>query len=283
MRIIPRAEWGARYPNGGGSAPLPARECWLHHSVTIAPDLVPPFDDDYAAVRALEEIGQQRFGQGISYTWLVTPAGLVFEGHSPDRLGAHTAGRNSIARAICLVGNYDTVAPTTAQLRAVAWLLQQAHTAGWLDERRLDGGHRDLKATACPGAHAYAAISGINRLAAGPPITDLEDDMDAKQADQLQQIYDVLARAFLRTGRTAGDLLADTEARLARLEAKHDTLATALGDDEAKVIAAVRGLQLGQVDVPALAAVLVPLLPPQTTPQQVADAVADEQARRLAG
>lgn len=161
-RIIPRAEWGARYDNGAGARRLPCQQTFLHHSVTIAPDLLPPFDDDYAAIRAIEKIGESRFGRGISYTFLVTPAGLVFEGHGIDRIGSHTAGRNTIAAGICLVGNYDTTPPTTAMLDAVGWLLAHGYLNGWWDAVALDGGHRDLKATACPGRFAYAELENIN-------------------------------------------------------------------------------------------------------------------------
>ena len=55
--------------------------------IGIAPDLLPPFTDDYAAVRTLEDIGESRFGRGISYHFPITPAGLVFEGVSIDRDG----------------------------------------------------------------------------------------------------------------------------------------------------------------------------------------------------
>lgn len=176
MKIISRAEWGAHHPNGFGSRALPATQAWLHHSATLAPDLVPPFDDDYATIRALEELGQTRFGGGISYTRLITPAGLIFEGHSIGRVGSHTVNRNTVAVGYCLVGNYETQQPTTVQLRALAWCLQHDHQHGWLDAPRLDGGHRDLKDTACPGHHLYTRIGDVNQLAAGPPITDQEDD-----------------------------------------------------------------------------------------------------------
>jgi hypothetical protein len=162
MRIIPRAEWGAKYPNGAGSAPLPAREVWLHHTVTAA-------KDGPGIIREIEQIGQNRFGSGISYTWLVTPNGDIYEGHSVNRMGTHTGGRNSIARAIALVGNYDVLGMTEKQIDACAWLLRHAHNSNWIRERRLNGGHRDLKATACPGRFAYAQIAEINHRAMFPP------------------------------------------------------------------------------------------------------------------
>lgn len=164
-RIIPRAEWGARHDNGAGPAPLPARGVRLHHSASTAPDVSPPFDDDFAAVRQLERIGEQRFGRGISYTFVVTPAGLVFEGHGVDRLGAHTKGRNTIERAICLAGNYETMRPTDRQVDACGWLLAHGFLSGWWVAAPLVGGHRDVAATACPGRLAYAAIPSINQRA----------------------------------------------------------------------------------------------------------------------
>lgn len=166
-RIIPRSEWGARYPDGFRPAPLPAGEVWLHHSVTAQGS--GSLAGDKAAVRTLETIGQQRFGGGISYTWPVTRSGRIFTGHSPGRQGAHTGGRNDIARAICLIGNYDTSVPTSPQLDAVAWLLGEAKRRGWIKHARLNGGHRDAPgaATICPGRHAWALISEINRRAAG--------------------------------------------------------------------------------------------------------------------
>jgi hypothetical protein len=186
MDIISRAEWGAGYDNGFRPAPLPAQEVWLHHSVTVAPDLVPPFDDDHAAIRTLERIGEQRFGRGISYTFPITPAGLIFEGHSVDRVGAHTGGRNTVSRAICFVGDYERNRPTEAMLDAAAWLLREGRARGWWTAARLTGGHRDAPgaSTACPGRHAYALISEINRRAASggpvpppPPPKGFEDLM----------------------------------------------------------------------------------------------------------
>jgi len=173
-RIIPRSEWGARHDNGSGYRKLPATEVWLHHSVTVAPDLIPPFDDDYDAIRTLEQIGEDRFGSGISYTWLITPAGLIFEGHSPDRIGTHTQNHNTVGSAICYVGNYDVSHPTVGQVNGSAWLLQQAKAHNWIKYNQITGGHRDLKSTACPGVLAYQQIPTINALAAGPPIVAAE-------------------------------------------------------------------------------------------------------------
>ena len=100
MRIVPRSEWGARYADGAGPAPIPAADgVFLHHSVTRA-------DSGAHAVRNLENIGQARFGAGISYTFPITPDGTVYQGHSIGRRSSHTKGHNTAGRAICFVGNY---------------------------------------------------------------------------------------------------------------------------------------------------------------------------------
>lgn len=186
VEVIPRSAWGARHEDGGGSAPVPFTEWWLHHSVTTAPDLVPPFDDEYRVMRTLEDIGEQRFGRGISYTWLIMPNGRVYQGHSVNRLGAHTGGRNSVARAICLVGNYEVADITGAQIESAAQLMVQEYRAGRARRATLNGGHRDLKATSCPGKYAYAAIGRINARAiallnGAPPIE--EEDMPITNED----------------------------------------------------------------------------------------------------
>ncbi len=162
MRIVRRAEWGAQYADGGGPAPLPCRGLYVHHSVT-------PAANGPAAVRNLEKVGQQRFGQGISYSFAVTPDGTLYEGHSIGRRGAHTRGLNSQVRAVVLVGDYSNTPPTDAQQQAVADLLRHGVAQRWWPSARLLGGHRDAPgaSTACPGNAAYRAIPAINALAAG--------------------------------------------------------------------------------------------------------------------
>jgi hypothetical protein len=171
--IIQRKEWGAEHRDGDGAkAPQPAKEVFLHHSVTQAPPENATFEQDAAAVRLLEQIGQARFGAGISYTFVIPRSGRIFQGHSVTMRGTHTGGRNSTSRAICLIGNYEVLSPTHKQIDAVRWLLYRGQIAGWWPQARLTGGHRDVKQTACPGIHAYQRIADMNLPWDGaPPIT----------------------------------------------------------------------------------------------------------------
>jgi hypothetical protein len=205
MSVIPRAEWGARHDNGQPNVVLvlPYSETWFHHSVTAQLPAGASFEDECKAMRAIEQIGEDRFGQGISYTWLIFPSGRIYEGHSVNRRGAHTAGRNDIARAICFAGNYEVADLTNQQVTSAAWLLQHNHAAGWSKNRTANGGHRDLKQTACPGQHAYRHIPGINYLASGQNVIT-EDPMPFDQA----QIAELNARSYSwrdNTNRNEGD------------------------------------------------------------------------------
>jgi hypothetical protein len=181
VRIYTRAEWGAEHDAGAGPAPIPARELWLHHSVTAAP----PHDiaAEKRAMRQLEQIGENRFRRGISYTFAVMPSGRVYEGTGPARLGTHTGGRNTISRGIVLVGNYQLTVPPEVMLRGAADLLRHGYGVRWWLRMALNGGHRDVKATGCPGDRAYALIARINAMAAAgatptpasPPPIEEED------------------------------------------------------------------------------------------------------------
>lgn len=164
QRIIQRPEWGARHADGFGPRPVGNLHVYVHHSVTAAPDLVPPFTDDYAAVRQLEAIGQARFGHGISYQFPITPAGLIFEGVSVDRVGAAIANYNTPTANIVWVGNYDVDRPPLPMLQATDWLLH--HGAGkWWRDPFVKGGHQDAPGaqTACPGRFGEALLGSLNR------------------------------------------------------------------------------------------------------------------------
>lgn len=265
--IVTRTEWGARYADGAGPAPLPATEVYLHHSVTIAPDLVPPYDDEDAAMRVLEEIGQRKFRQGISYTYAVMPSGRIYEGHGVDRLGAHTAKRNGIARAIVLVGNYDVDQPTPAQIESTAALLVRGELEGWWTAARLTGGHQDAPgaATACPGRHGLAVVDDINTRAAAIAAAahDQEDTMNAAQEQLLR------------------DTLAEVRA------IRHQSLGQNVAGDLQLIVQLLREGQPVDVDEEALAHELAPLLQtqlhrlPAADLQEIATGIFAELARRV--
>ncbi|MFI2487452.1 N-acetylmuramoyl-L-alanine amidase [Promicromonospora kroppenstedtii] len=160
VSIASRASWGARYPDGDLTLTGPAVEVWVHHSVTAQL----PSDATVAAeaeqMRALESVGQTRFGTGISYNVVIFPSGRAYQGVSWNRRGTHTGGRNSTSRSICFAGNYEANSPTAAQISTAAAIYGYGKDRWWTQGAPL-GGHRDVSQTACPGRNLYARLDDI--------------------------------------------------------------------------------------------------------------------------
>lgn len=158
--IAGRGFWGARYPDGDINLSGLAREVFIHHTVTA---LLPPTastGDEREQMRALESIGQSRFGTGISYNVIVFPSGRAYRGVSFNRRGTHTGGRNSTARSISFAGNFETAVPTDEALATAAAIYAEGKGKWWETDAPLRG-HREVSQTACPGRNLYARLALI--------------------------------------------------------------------------------------------------------------------------
>lgn len=153
MRIISRAEWGARPPTKPPLAkPSPAPRLWLHH--TAGPM------GGASTVKATQRYHQQVRGwRDIAYQWLIANDG-VYEGITGRHLNSDAAG----SAAICLVGDFDTHRVPEQMIDSTAWLVAHGLLSGWWS-CDITGGHRDIAKTVCPGRHGYAAIPVINARA----------------------------------------------------------------------------------------------------------------------
>lgn len=170
-RIYSRAQWGAVFGLGWGdrSANYPLPECWTHHAVTkhLGPDAT--VAEEMEQMRVLERIGQQRFGRGISYSFVIFPSGRIYMGLGASRIGAHTGNRNSTSLGVCFAGNYDNNRPTAAAEATYAEMLRDFHRAGILRHPRTAGGHKDAPGhawNACPGRYLHPRLPAINAAAA---------------------------------------------------------------------------------------------------------------------
>lgn len=102
FEVLTRKEWGtqheALYQSRRKSRPcqLPVEHFFAH--VTVTPDSGEFTGDFKKDVRLVESIGFQRFGTGISYTWIVDQrSGLIAQGHPLDAKGAHTLNDKNIS------------------------------------------------------------------------------------------------------------------------------------------------------------------------------------------
>ena len=265
--VASRASWGARYRNGVGNRPLGNLDLWFHHTVTTTLSPNATVAQERAQMRVIESIGQNRFGAGISYNYLVFPSGRIYEGASIGRIAYHTGGsRNVTGAAICLVGNYEANRMTRAQEQSVAWLMRRGRTRNHWRTNNLRP-HQTVSSTACPGRYAIGRVSAIQNLSASGGGSTPEDDMaTAKEiANYLLNVQtmngfnedkeygmppETLGRRFRRIGDRAGravvlgrravEGIASLEGKVAGLDAKVDALANNQGIDPAEVERIVR-------------------------------------------
>ncbi|MER7244127.1 N-acetylmuramoyl-L-alanine amidase [Kribbella sp. NPDC000426] len=113
----------------------------------------------------------------LGYNFLVDRFGRIFEGRYGGAqlpvLGAHTAAYNSNSFGVAVIGNFEQAAPPAAMLestaRVIAWKLDANYRSPQATIR-LDGsslhtvsGHRDTKATACPGTQLYNKLGWLRQ------------------------------------------------------------------------------------------------------------------------
>jgi hypothetical protein len=133
VTVLSRRQWGSKYGavyawrRVWKRAKTPADTIVQHITVTN------PSGDFKADCRTVESIGQERFGSGVSYNWLVDMrTGKVAVGQPLDAKGTHTlndkgiAGyshdQNLVARAIAVIGQPGTPLSEAAEL-AIAKLI----------------------------------------------------------------------------------------------------------------------------------------------------------------
>ena len=163
--MFSRSAWGAMSPRGRAKMGS-VGQVWVHH--TAGPSPTAP-DAEAAEMRAI-----QRFHMGtkqwsdIAYSFVVFPSGRVYEGRGWGVVGAHTENWNSRSYGICFAGNFETLVPTDEALAAAGALIRHGLDAGHITGYRI-GGHRDTKATVCPGKNLYARLSVIRRASTENP------------------------------------------------------------------------------------------------------------------
>lgn len=160
VEIAGRGFWGARYPDGDMNLYGLADEVFIHHTVSALLPVDAEVDDEREQMRALESIGQSRFGTGISYNVIVFPSGRAYQGVSFNRRGTHTGGRNSTTRSISFAGNFEIATPSDESLATASAIYHQGKDTWWEEGAPLYG-HRNVSQTACPGKNLYARLDLI--------------------------------------------------------------------------------------------------------------------------
>jgi hypothetical protein len=203
LSIASRASWGARYPDGDLTLTGLAVEVFVHHSVTaqLSPDA--SIAAEAEQMRALESVGQSRFGTGISYNVLIFPSGRAYQGVSWN-----------------FAGNYETNQPTPAQISTAAAIYREGKQRWWTQNAPLRG-HRDVSQTACPGRNLYARIDDIR--------THTEEFLMALTDEQQRTLLANTGETATRTAQliTKVDRLEADEAARREAQRRHEATSAA--------------------------------------------------------
>ena len=102
-----------------------------------------------STARQIHKYHLEKGWSGIAYHYYVRKSGLVCRGRPEDTAGAHTQGYNGVSIGVCFEGNFERESIGETQFEAGRALIRDIL-------RRYPGirivGHRELNATACPGA-----------------------------------------------------------------------------------------------------------------------------------
>ena len=100
----------------------------------------------------------------IGYHYLISKDGRIWEGRPMKYQGAH-AGNHSLNRGnigVALIGNFDKIRPSTAQIRSLQQLIEDLRTLYKIPPSKIFG-HGDLKETGCPGTYLKDVLGELIR------------------------------------------------------------------------------------------------------------------------
>ena len=178
VEMYTRAEWGARPPKS--TTRLEANMSTDHYEGPAMGTF--PHSSCAAKVRAIQNFHMDsRHWEDIAYSGIACPHGYVFEGRGPGRRTAAngTSAGNSSSYATCaLIGVGDVLTePCKRAIRAFDDYMT------YVGSRRV--GHRDWKATACPGDPIYTWVHN------GQPIQGDQPDPDPEPGP-ITEVHDLM-------------------------------------------------------------------------------------------
>ena len=152
--VILRAAWGAEPLKDNHDPMARITRITLHHTAEL-PNMASR--SDHELVKAIQRFHRnQRGWADIGYHYLVGRDGTIFEGRALTVQGAHAGASNNIENlGVSAIGDFSGALPPPVQLDAIeAFLVEQQRRYAVGTDQVF--GHRDFKATECPGSPLYA-------------------------------------------------------------------------------------------------------------------------------
>lgn len=86
---------------------------------------------------------------GIGYHFVIQQDGKIYQTNELNTMSWHVTGKNRDGIGVCLVGNFDNVRPSEAQIKSAKWLAK--YLRGFLNKNLISKGHTDYANKSCPG------------------------------------------------------------------------------------------------------------------------------------
>ena len=170
MHYLSGDEWG-RKPWVADPMPGPIADVFVHHTGSRP---------RASLTTDLQELQASALGEGysaIEYHWLVRQDGEIGEGRGWDVEGGATLGHNDDeapgadpSYAMCAIGYFHPPVSSTvtdALLDAIATTIAEGVELGHIARDYTLRGHRDVRATACPGDLLYPHLPRSARASNG--------------------------------------------------------------------------------------------------------------------
>lgn len=166
--IMSRLGWRAAPRRGSNSSHAPYRVT-VHH--TQGKQAMNEAETAQAVknIQHYHMVGRAREGKeafdDIGYHFLVAGDGRVVEGRRAEYLGAHAGGANDGNIGVAMMGDFNKVRPTNAQIESLTRLVtylsvkykKDPNAKGFLEA------HQHYTNTDCPGAHLMAMLDSLRR------------------------------------------------------------------------------------------------------------------------
>lgn len=166
--IMSRLGWRAAPRAGSNDGHDPYRVT-VHHTQGAR-----PMDEasTAAAVKGVQQyhmVGRGREGKDnfhdIGYHFLIAGDGRVIEGRRAEYLGAHAGGANSGNIGIAMMGDFNKLKPTNAQIESLTRLVTFLSVKYKKDPNSKDflEAHNHYTNTDCPGKHLMSILDSLRR------------------------------------------------------------------------------------------------------------------------
>lgn len=166
--IMSRLGWRAAPRRGSNSSHAPYRVT-VHH--TQGKQAMNEAETAQAVknIQHYHMVGRGREGkdnfEDIGYHFLVAGDGRVVEGRRAEYLGAHAGGANDGNIGVAMMGDFNKIRPTNAQIESLTRLVtylsvkykKDPNAKGFLEA------HQHYTNTDCPGAHLMAMLDSLRR------------------------------------------------------------------------------------------------------------------------